>query len=182
MKKLAALLAFLAPALAADFTYNVTAGPSVGAVFTATVPNGVEPITYEWFKDGVKMTDGAVVSIPLLEPKHSGTWVAKAVDASGPAESPDRIILTVVLPPAAPVITAAFSNATALKNQPFRWPITATGDGLRYQWKKSGTNIPGATTATLAISSVKPRDAGTYAVRVWNDNGAVEVSAKLTVR
>jgi hypothetical protein len=45
--------------------------------------------------------------------------------------------------------------------------VDATGSGeLSYQWQKDGVDLPGATSATLTISSFKPWHVGSYRVRV----------------
>jgi hypothetical protein len=42
---------------------------------------------------------------------------------------------------------------------------------LRYQWRLNGTNIAGATAASLALTNVQVNAAGTYSVRVTNQFG-----------
>ena len=44
---------------------------------------------------------------------------------------------------------------------------------VNYQWFKNGTNILGATNATLTLTSVTPDDAGIYTVLVANPPGFV---------
>jgi alpha-tubulin suppressor-like RCC1 family protein len=44
---------------------------------------------------------------------------------------------------------------------------------LSYQWMRDGTNLPGATTATLVLSNAQPSQTGTYALIVSNTFGAV---------
>ena len=49
---------------------------------------------------------------------------------------------------------------------------TATGDApLTYQWRRNGTAISGATNATLALTSLRAADAGTYSLTVTNAGG-----------
>ena len=56
---------------------------------------------------------------------------------------------------------------------------------FRYQWRKNGVNIPGATNDTLTIADVQLTNGGSYTVVVANDVGAVtsevSVSADLVV-
>ncbi len=52
--------------------------------------------------------------------------------------------------------------------------VTASGSPApTYQWTHAGTNLPGATAATLAINNAQPAQAGTYQVIVSNVNGVV---------
>jgi PKD repeat protein len=59
--------------------------------------------------------------------------------------------------------------------------VLATGiPDPSYQWLKAGTNLVGATSATLSISNAQPGDAGTYAAVVSNQAGVV-VSTNVTL-
>ncbi|MDW8272377.1 MAG: immunoglobulin domain-containing protein [Bacteroidota bacterium] len=51
--------------------------------------------------------------------------------------------------------------------------VVAEGEGLRYQWKKDGQVIPGATGSVYRISNVGSSDVGRYVVEVSNECGTV---------
>lgn len=52
--------------------------------------------------------------------------------------------------------------------------VAATGtDPLVYQWKHNGTNVPNATSSTLAITNARPFNVGAYRVVITNNYGAV---------
>ena len=52
----------------------------------------------------------------------------------------------------------------------------------RYQWRLNGTNIAGATAASLTLTNVHVNDAGAYSVQITNQFGAVtSANALLTV-
>ena len=55
--------------------------------------------------------------------------------------------------------------------------VTATGDGLMYQWQKDGIDIIGATLSTYILSSVVESDAGEYQCVVSNRAGHVTSNA-----
>ncbi len=52
---------------------------------------------------------------------------------------------------------------------------------LAYQWRRSGTNISGATGSTLTLASVQASDSGDYVVVVSNAVGTNSATAALTV-
>ena len=61
---------------------------------------------------------------------------------------------------------------------------TVTGAApLAYQWQFGGTNLPGATNATLMLTNVQFAQAGNYSVAVTNLLGSAQSSsAALTVK
>lgn len=52
----------------------------------------------------------------------------------------------------------------------------AQGENVRYQWKKDGQAIPGATGSVYRIENFSASDAGQYMVEVSNDCGVVSSS------
>ncbi len=65
---------------------------------------------------------------------------------------------------------------TAGGNVTFTVVASATGT-TSYQWKKDGTAISGATSATYSVTSVKSTDAGSYTVTISTSAGATTSSA-----
>ncbi len=75
------------------------------------------------------------------------------------------------------VLTGLLTNQTANYYSTVILQVAATGTGpLTYQWRFYGTNLPGATDATLVLSSLMPSQAGAYSVVVRNPFGAAESS------
>jgi len=95
-----------------------------------------------------------------------------------------------LLATSAPEITILKSpvSEAVLAGSDYVMNVTATGDSLSYQWRKSGTNLTesahlsGVTSAALHIASFGPDDAGVYDVVVSNSNfQANSVPATLTL-
>ena len=82
-----------------------------------------------------------------------------------------------------PVITTQPSSQSISVNQPVTFSVGFTGAlPFTYQWRFNGTNLPGATNATLTIPSVVPASAGGYSVLVSDALGiAASDVATLTV-
>jgi predicted secreted protein len=74
------------------------------------------------------------------------------------------------------LITTGPTGGTVCVGDPFTLGVSATGTGLSYQWKKNGSDIPGATGSTYSIPSVATGDAGTYTVQVTGTCGTPQVS------
>ncbi len=60
------------------------------------------------------------------------------------------------------VITSQPQNRSACVGKAVSLSLTATGNGLSYQWRKNGSNISGAIFSTFTISSFVSGDAGNY--------------------
>lgn len=82
-----------------------------------------------------------------------------------------------------PVIAAQPLSQTISVNQPVTFSVGLTGTlPFSYQWRFNGTNLPGATNATLTIPTVVPASAGGYSVLVGDALGIVASEvATLTV-
>lgn len=80
-------------------------------------------------------------------------------------------------PALSPNITSQSANQSASAGQPVNFAVGATGvPNPTYQWYKNGTNLPGATSATLNIASAQRSDGGTYYVVASNGSGSVTSS------
>jgi len=88
--------------------------------------------------------------------------------------------LTTAISGSPPVITMQPVNVNVTPGLSATFTITATGPGpFNYQWLFNGTNIVGATNATLVIFPVSGASQGVYTVLVSNGAGAVLSSGAL---
>lgn len=169
---------------------TITASPAAatacpGETVTFSVASSGSGLSYQWQKDGTSMTEGATCSgvttatltVSSASVADAGNYRCLLSNAGGSAASEAaalsvRSVTSITEQPAAQTVgqggTATFS-------------VTATG-AQSYQWQKNGTNISGATTATLQINAVTPSDAADYRCVVTGDCGtAPSSSAALTV-
>lgn len=86
------------------------------------------------------------------------------------------------LPAVIPSITSQPTNQTVNPGATATFSVTAVGlPEPAFQWLKNGTNISGATNATLSILNAQSGDAATYSVVVSNSAGSVVSSAAALV-
>jgi pectin methylesterase-like acyl-CoA thioesterase len=87
------------------------------------------------------------------------------------------------LPPIALNISAQPTNTAANALSPASFSVAANSIlPATYQWRHGGTNVPGATSATLLVPHIQFADAGNYDCVVTNVNGVLASSiATLTV-
>lgn len=70
-------------------------------------------------------------------------------------------------------ITQEPQNVAAALGGPVQFNVSATGtEVLKYQWRRNGASIKGATSATFSLPSVTTSNAGTYSVVVSNPSGS----------
>ena len=133
-----------------------------------------------WFLTGSPAPAGTTVTTAA-----SASWGSKwhwqnALIVNGNTESPIQLVLDFSLPSdSPPVITTQPPARTAhYAGEPFSLSVAAaTGSAtLSYQWKKNGSDIPGATSATLDFSPLALADAADYQVTVTNTHGSVTSS------
>lgn len=81
-----------------------------------------------------------------------------------------------------PVITQQPASITTTVGQPVTFTVTATGEGLSFQWRRDGTLIPGATNASYSMARVAAGDNGaTFDVVIGDAGGSSTNSAVATL-
>lgn len=78
------------------------------------------------------------------------------------------------------IATPPISQAACLGSNA-TFSVSATGNGLSYQWKKNGTDITGATTQQYSVINLTAADTGLYAVLITGTCNTVTDSAKLSL-
>ena len=104
-----------------------------------------------------------------------GTQLAAAANDSGAGIFTGTLVF-------APSITSQPHSLTVTNGHSATFNVGATGSLLAYQWIFNGTNLLGATNATLTMQNVFLANAGAYSVAVTNAYGSVTSNpAMLTV-
>jgi len=153
---------------------GATASFSVGATGTA-------PLICQWQLNGgtIAGATGTTLTLNNVQPSDAGNYNVVVANSAG-ATTSAVATLTVLVPPS---ITTQPQSATNIAGTAAAFSVAANGSvPLSYQWKFNGTDIPGATGATLTLNDVQANDAGNYAVVVTNNVGSVtSIVAALTV-
>ena len=144
---------------------------SVSAVGTAT-------LTYQWKKGGTAISGATAASYttPATSASDSGAQFTVTVTNSFGNKTSNAATLTVNVPP---TISAQPASQTVAVGQTATFSVTATGTGtLTYQWKKNGTAISGATSASFTTPATVASDNGAkFTVTVTGPSGNVTSSA-----
>ena len=164
--------AAVAPSITGQpFAKTVTAGQTATFTVEAT---GTSPFRYQWKKNGTNI-DGATDSsftTPATSMADSGTEYSVEVSNEAGNASSSVGILTVTTKPA---ITTQPAAQTVISGQTAKFTVEAAGTPtLRYQWKKGGTNIEGATDSSYTTPATELANSGAeYSVEVSNEQGTV---------
>jgi pectate lyase len=155
-------------ALGSNVSFNVAA-------------SGTSPFDYQWKKDGADIAgvNSDTLSLSNVQDGDAGIYSVVVSNAAGSVTG-EGAALKVVTPPSVNIQPEPQTvNAGATAN----FFVAAGGTApLSYQWKKDGSDIAGATSASLSVADAQDGDAGTYTVVVSNAAGSVtSEGAALTV-
>ena len=145
--------------------------------------SGTAPLSYQWQKNGAAISGATSSSYttPATTSTDNGTLFAVVVGNSAGKVTSSSATLTVNI---APSITAQPVSQTVTAGQTATFAVTATGPApLSYQWRKNGTAISGATSASYTTPAETTADSGVqFTVVVSNTAGSVTSgAATLTV-
>jgi hypothetical protein len=153
--------------------------------FTAGI-NGTPPFSYRWQFNGVNLTNnvriqgafGPTLTVSNLLTTDTGQYRVVVTNGAGTVTSV-AALLTVYMPP---TLGTQPVSQTVKGGSNVTFTVTATGtQPRRYQWKKNGDPILGATGQSLLLNQVKRTNAGIYSVTVTNVAG-ITTSSNATLR
>lgn len=158
-----------------------TANIADNVSFSVTATGAPAP-AYQWRKDGVVISGATSSSLNLtnVQAGNAGGYSVSVTNSAGAVTSNTA---TLTMAGSAPTITTQPQSQTVNVGNPVTFSVVATGTPApTYQWKKAGTVLSGATSASYVISSAQTSDAAAYTVDVTNAYGSVtSASATLTV-
>ena len=168
--------------------------PGDNVDFTVTY-SGVSPFLVQWVKDNVNLTDGPTgsgstisgsttdtISISSGQASDSGDYVAVVSNAYGSVTSAPPTVLVLSASDVSPIVSGP-NDQTVIQGNDATLTASVAGKPIpSIQWQRYGTNINGATTASLTITNAQyPDDQTTYTLIASNAAGSVTNSAFLTV-
>lgn len=162
---------------------SITVAAGQAANFAVAV-NGTGPYTYTWQKNGsaapIPGAEAASFSIPSATAADAGTYSVRVTNTVGTALSAAATLTVTPATgtPVAPTITTGPVGVAALPGAAATFAVAVSGTApFSYQWRRNGSNIPGATGPVLHIATVGALDAGQYALEVGNAAGVTSSAA-----
>lgn len=155
-----------------------------GSVTLTVVAAGTAPLAYQWRLDDIDVTDATNASLTMafLTTNDAGSYRVVVTNSVGSVTSAVASV-TVNPAPVSPEISTQPESVTVASGSDAALNVTVTGTSpLRYQWRKAGAAVAGATNSTLSFSPALVVNSGDYTVVVTNVAGAVtSLVATLTV-
>jgi alpha-tubulin suppressor-like RCC1 family protein len=143
---------------------------------------GSQPLAYQWFFQGTPML-GATMSqyaVPGVQSGNGGDYKVVVANSLGSATSAVATLTVAALAPyftKQPVGAALSAGSTGT--------LTSLANGsqpIGYQWQRYGTNLPGATQTSLALTNLAVSDSGLYTLVASNVAGmSTSMVAQITV-
>ena len=145
----------------------VAAGVTV--VFTVHA-SGPPPLNYQWRGAGGLLSGQTNASLWLtnVQLAQSGDYSVTVFNSGGATSAVVRLAVYQPL-----VITAQPTNQFVRPGSATAFAVSAGGTGLlRYQWRRDGTDLPGAVGSSLTITNAQLANQGAYTVVVTHDYGS----------
>jgi hypothetical protein len=163
---------------------NAASVQSGGSAGFSVVASGTAPLSYQWRKDGTPISGAtnSTYTVSSATVINAGNYTVVVNNGAGSVTS-NSATLTVVSTSNTLSIVTQPTSASILLGQNATFSALADGAApLKYEWKKDGASIAGATGSTLRLVNVTAAQAGSYSVLVTSSSGSVTSnSATLTV-
>ena len=157
---------------------TVVQGGTATFIVSAT---GSQPIGYQWRHQGtnIPFATNYFLNLQNVQSNQAGAYSVVVSNMVNSVTS-DSATLTVWVPP---IITAQPTNQSVPLGGSAQFSVSVQGTSPFYfQWRKNGTNIPGATVNPYKILNARSEDAGGYSVVISNIAGVVtSATAQLVV-
>ena len=175
--------------LGSNTVFLVTDPPTVspvGTIYATTTfsitadAGGALPLTYQWRRNGVNI--GSPSSSPIFtkvncSTNDSGSYSVVVGNPFGGSVT-SSVVAVNVDPTVIASIGTQPQSVVIYSNYNASFTVEAAGTPpFSYQWKHAGTNLPGATGATLALAQCGAGQLGSYTVAVTNILGGTVSSA-----
>lgn len=150
-----------------------------GQTKTLEVNTTANSPTYQWFRNGVAISGATNNTYNTTE---AGTYYVQVLQSGACAATTNSATTTIVAPTSLELITNYTTGYTDCENSSILLDVntinavSAAGiktdvtadlkENLTYQWKKDGTDVPGATTATISLTEVAENGIYTLEARV----------------
>ncbi len=151
-----------------------------GTVSFTVAATGSGSLSYQWMKGGSVITGATstTLSFSSLLASDAATYACVVTNTLNGTTTTTTSTNAALVVNAPPTFTTQPASQTLAEGGTATFTVVASGSGsLAYQWKKGGTVLSGATTASLHIGNLQPSDAAAYSCVVTNSLNGTTTSA-----
>ncbi|HEV2207266.1 MAG TPA: LamG-like jellyroll fold domain-containing protein [Verrucomicrobiae bacterium] len=145
---------------------------------------GAPPLSFQWVKDGTNLPGASRFSYSkaAATANDAGNYSLVVTNLYGAITS--QVAVVTINPAVPPTLTNPPLSRFVYAGGTASFTVGAAGTTpFSYQWQHAGTNLPGATEATLFVTNCTAAQTGAYTVGVTNVTGGIVGSpAILTLR
>lgn len=142
-------------------------------------------LSFQWLRDGTAIAGATATSYTsaATTAADDGAVYSVRVSSSNGTSTTSAAVRLSVVPPVVPTITQQPQSLSVNVGLTASFNVTASGPTPSFQWRRNGTPISGATSASYTTPTLTLADSGAvYSVLVSNSAGSVASSdATLTV-
>ena len=161
-----------------------------GAAASFSVTNGGNYLAYQWYTNGVPLSNGSRISgvttsnltISSVLLSDAANYYVVVTNLFGSITSPPALLTVVTVPSVLSMSPSV--NTNAIQSQDVQFSVSASG-AQNYQWWFSNSvvdsKITNATAANYTQLVVQTNDAGFYSVVITNLAGSTNAGATMTV-
>lgn len=172
--------AAIPPVISSSYPLDLTVVQGTSATLSASLSTGSSPLTYQWLKNGVAIAGAtnSLLTFATATLADAGKYSFTVTNAAGAVTSREATLtVNAAIPPS---IAAHPANQDLFAGQFLGLGVSLNGSSpFRYQWRKDGVDLAGATGGSLFVSSATAADSGSYVVVVTNVAGSVTSNAAI---
>ena len=146
----------------------------------SVIANGPPPLFYQWLFGNDLLPGGTTATLVLsnVQPAQAGQYSVIVFNQAGSVQSASAR-LSVRAP--AVILSQPKDVQVRIRPDPMSAPTTnatfaviaSSSSPIHYQWRFNGTNLPGATNATLTVTNVQLVNGGVYTAAITDDAGTI---------
>lgn len=147
----------------------------VSAASNATfsvVAKGSQPMSYQWYFNGTAIVGATAAQFTVnnAQAGQMGSYRVIVANSSGPV--PSEVATLTVLPRSPYFVTTPVGGTRPVGTNYLFAALARGSEPINYQWQLNGTNLPGATSSSLALTNLTVADNGSYGVIAYSPVGA----------
>ena len=157
---------------------------ATGTAVLNVVASGSTPLNYQWSYNGTNLASATNATLILsnLTPAQAGSYAVVVANAVGSIAS-SNAVLTVIVPPAPPVMLAQSPNQVVLLGGTATFSVTASNSApMNYFWLRNGTLILAATNSSYSLFNAQLADSGSKFICLVSNANGTAMSTAMTLK